>query len=169
MNANMNPNTKSFFDMEMEFADACDLPKFPVEGFCGDVQLAACRTGWAQIDEEVNKELSVALAAYLRDPSLENKVEVADAIGDSIFVLCQLARYVGIPLNAVYKAITDANMTKVDATTGKVTKDIHGKVQKPEGFVSPQARIFDILLKAGAAEHLAAGTGGAENWTKPNA
>jgi hypothetical protein len=90
---------------------------------------------WGLIDEEVNKELFPALFQYNKSPTLENKVELADAIVDSVYVLFQLARSVNIPFNACWDEVHKSNMAKM--VDGKVIRRTDGKVLKPEGWVPP--------------------------------
>ena len=64
-------------------------------------------------------------------------VEVADAIGDTIWVLQGLALSAGIPMQQVWDEIARSNLAKIDSVTGKVLKRADGKVQKPEGWTPP--------------------------------
>ncbi|MCP4569576.1 MAG: nucleoside triphosphate pyrophosphohydrolase family protein [FCB group bacterium] len=74
----------------------------------------------------------------------DDLVEIADAIGDSIYVLVGMAIEFGIPLAPVWDEIQRSNMAKVDPETGKVVKRKDGKVLKPEGWKSPDiAGIID--------------------------
>lgn len=82
------------------------------------------------IDEEVNRELLPALA----DDDMER---IADGLADSIVVIVGTAISYGIPLDRVWAAVMDANMRKVDPTTGKLRKRADGKVLKPDGWTPP--------------------------------
>jgi predicted HAD superfamily Cof-like phosphohydrolase len=55
-----------------------------------------------------------------------NVVEVADAIGDMVYILCGMAIVWGIDLDAVFTEIHRSNMTKKGTNTredGKILKD----------------------------------------------
>lgn len=154
---------KSFFDLEMEFADACDIYQGKVEGFEGTKQQDAISLAARLCREELVDELGSALYNYLTSPTMENKVEVADAIADSIYVLCQLARAIGIPLNEVYAVVHESNMAKVGAE-GKVIRREDGKVLKPADWIPPEPRIWETLKAAADREAIALGAYGADNW-----
>jgi len=62
----------------------------------------------------------------------EDLVEIADGIGDVIYVLLGTAVSYGIDLRPIFDAIHDSNMKKV----GGCTRD-DGKIMKPEGWVPP--------------------------------
>jgi hypothetical protein len=98
---------------------------------------------WGLVDEEVNKELFPALFKYNKSPTLENKVEVADAIVDSIYVLFQLARSVDIPFPECWDEVHKSNMAKM--TNGVVVRRSDGKILKPEGWQPPN--IWEVLHK----------------------
>lgn len=71
-----------------------------------------------------------------------NVVEVADALGDLIYVCLGTAVEMGIPMDKVFQAIHKANMAKLPAVEGK-------KVTKPEGWVGPEKEIEQILRQEG--------------------
>lgn len=153
---------KSYFEMYNEFADACDIPKGHLTE---PVNIAAVSLAKSLVEEEWNLETSSALARYLANPSLENLVEVADGIGDTIYVLCQLARSVGVPLDAVFGCIHASNMKKV-GEDGKVKRREDGKILKPDGWTPPD--IFLVLFQEHAKESKERGKFGAENWPRTN-
>lgn len=84
---------------------------------------------WALIDEEVNTELADAL--WVNDI-----VEVADAIGDAVYVLYGMAIEFGIDLDRVIDEIHDSNMSKLDSD-GSVRYSPTGKVLKGPNFREP--------------------------------
>lgn len=55
-------------------------------------------------------------------------------MADLIYVICQTANMLGLPLQEFYTAIHQANMKKADPETGKVIYREDGKVLKPEGW-----------------------------------
>jgi Uncharacterized protein conserved in bacteria len=64
-------------------------------------------------------------------------VEVADALGDIVYVTVGAAHHFGIPLDRCWQEIQSTNMAKVDPATGKVRKRADGKVLKPSGWQPP--------------------------------
>jgi len=88
---------------------------------------------WALIEEEVNKELESAV-------SKGDLVGIADGIADAIYVLLGTAISYGIDLRPIWDMVQEANMSK---TGGKKRED--GKLLKPEGWISPEAKI-DVEL-----------------------
>lgn len=145
MNRGNFPSKPSFFQMEMEFADACEIPKGEVSG---RVNVEAAALAFKLVLEEAS-ELEDALDKHLANPSLENLVEVADGIGDSIYVLCQLARSLGIPLDEVYGEIHRSNMAKV-GSDGTVKRRADGKILKPEGWTAPN--LWEVLKRQSDSE-----------------
>ena len=69
-------------------------------------------------------------------PTLKDVPEIADAIGDCIYVLVGMALEYGIPLDHVWQEIQDSNMKKFPG--GRVLRrESDGKVLKPEGWQPP--------------------------------
>lgn len=81
------------------------------------------------IEEEYRRELIPAVEA-------RNEVEVADALGDLIYVVTGFALEAGIDLNAVIAEIQASNMTKL-GEDGRVVRREDGKVLKGAGYVKP--------------------------------
>lgn len=95
-----------------------------------EVALALFRI--ALIEEEVG-ELAESLAK-------ENMVEVADAMGDILYVVLGTAVSLGIDLEPVFQEIHRSNMTKlVQDGNGQwtLTKRADGKVLKPASYEPP--------------------------------
>ncbi len=67
---------------------------------------------------------------YLKAEREDNIVEIADALGDIIYVALGTALVYGIPMEEVFDAIHRSNMTKIKNPDG-------GKVMKPEGWKAP--------------------------------
>lgn len=59
-------------------------------------------------------------------------VNLASELADIIYIACGTAVSYGIDLDKVFNAIHEANMNKL--VDGKVLKNEHGKVIKPEGW-----------------------------------
>jgi len=68
----------------------------------------------------------------------KDKVEMADALADMIYIAVGTANVMNIPLDKVWNEVQRSNMAKVDPSTGKVTKREDGKILKPEGWTPPQ-------------------------------
>ena len=163
--------TETWFDQYNQFADACSIPQ---GSLIEPPNIEAITLARKLVREEWNTETEAALAGYLQNPSLENLVEVADGIGDSIYVLCQLARSLGIPLNAVFASIQSANMAKVVESPSNlmypqlpkkytVLRREDGKILKPEGWTPPD--IWKVLKEHSDKLCVEHGKMGAENWT----
>lgn len=97
-------------------------------------QLELCQS---LIYEEVRKELFPALEAFAAAQSLENRVEVADACIDSIYVILQLMNTLGLPAEALFAEVHRSNMAKRDPKTGEVKRREDGKVLKPDSWTPP--------------------------------
>jgi len=159
MGAQMITNSLSYFQLYNLFADACSIPK----GSLHDrPNLPAVNLAWNLVNEE-HQETRVALTRHLENPSLENLVEVADGIADTIYVLCQLARSLGIDLDAVFAEVQRSNMAKV-MPDGKVKRREDGKILKPDGWTPPN--IFKVLHEQSNREAVQCGTLGSENWNE---
>ncbi len=72
---------------------------------------------------------------YLDAEDDNDLVEIADALGDIIYIACGTALEYGIPLDRVFEAIHNSNMAKL--VDGKVLRHPNGKVKKPEGWQAP--------------------------------
>ena len=66
----------------------------------------------------------------------EQRIEIADAIGDIITVAVGTAQKLGIDLDAVMNEIADSNLSK--AENGTFLKDPNGKIQKGKNYQKPQ-------------------------------
>ena len=87
------------------------------------------------IDEEV-QELKDAILS-------EDMVEVADAIGDSLYVMYGAALTFGIDINKIFAEIHASNMSKLDEA-GKVLYREDGKILKSSLFREPN--LWPILF-----------------------
>lgn len=90
------------------------------------------------IIEEVRKELLPAINLYLTAPTLENMEEVIDGGVDTVYVVMQLFRALGINFDYHWALVHGKNMEKRDLATGLVRKREDGKVLKPEGWTPPE-------------------------------
>lgn len=66
-------------------------------------------------------------------------VEMADALGDILYVVCGMALEAGIPLQAVVREIQASNMTKLGAD-GNVIRREDGKILKGPNYMKPNIR-----------------------------
>lgn len=154
--------SKSYYEHYNDFANACDIPRGTLTG---RANVEAIKLAQKLVVEEWEIETKDALAVYLANPSLENLVTVADGIGDTIYVLCQLARSLGLPLDSVFLCIQYANMSKV-GPDGKVRRREDGKILKPEGFVPPDQQIWEILRRHQDLEVMQRPEELREDWTR---
>lgn len=149
----MTPTNKTFFDQYNEFANACENPQGLVLQVPDPSFLDMCIR---LVDEEWQEETKGWLAKYRLNPSLENFVEVADGIVDTVYVLMQLARTLGIPFNECWDEVHQSNMAKV--VDGKVIRREDGKILKPEGWKPPA--LWDVCYAAYTKRMIEEGGGG---------
>ena len=72
----------------------------------------------------------------------ENDVERLDACMDLIWVILGYCYMRGYNIDGAWAEVARSNLSKIDATTGKVIKREDGKVLKPEGWTPPQLELF---------------------------
>lgn len=72
---------------------------------------------------------------YLSAESDDDLIEVADALGDMIVIICGTAHSYGIPLDRVLEEIHRSNMSKV--VNGKVLRRPDGKILKGDNYFPP--------------------------------
>jgi len=89
------------------------------------------------------KLMAEEMREYTEAESNNDIVNMAVELADIIYIACGTAVSYGIPLDEVFDAIHEANMKKL--VDGKVIKNEHGKVVKPEGW--KPADIEGILKK----------------------
>lgn len=69
-------------------------------------------------------------------------VGIADALADLIYVALGTAYQMGLPFEAIWDAVHEANMQKVP---GKTKRKIGNDAMKPLGWVGPEAKIFRAI------------------------
>ena len=83
----------------------------------------------------------------LREHRKRDIAKVADAIGDTLYVLYGLAHYMAIPIDQVFEEIHRANISKERSTGNSDVRSTRGSaidVVKPAGFLPPDIqRIID--------------------------
>lgn len=134
---------KTFFDSYNEFADACGIPRGEI---CKSPNPQSVYLAKELVGEEYARETLPAVEKYLMNPSLENFVEVADGFVDTVYVLFQFCRILGVPFNEIFEIVHSANMAKV-GPDGKVIRREDGKILKPEGWVPPDTKIWEALYQ----------------------
>ena len=77
----------------------------------------------------------------------DNDVEIADGYADTIYAaMTGLLNLAGREkAERIFQAVVDANSSKVDGSLGPVCRDENGKILKPQGFISPNQKIKEIL------------------------
>lgn len=130
--------SKSFYQDVQNFLNQHGVPCAPVPDMPDkEVQEFALQ----HLDEELT-ELSIAFYN-------EDIVEIADALGDIVFVTLNLAARMCLPMDEIWQAICKANSApgKRKAQTEDESKRgyIHDVI-KTEHFVSPEADIKEILM-----------------------
>jgi len=152
---------KTFFEQYKEFAAAMDIPQGDING---SINLPQVQLALNLIKEEFEVEFKDAILKFGESPSRENLVEVADALADTIYVICQLAHVLDIPLDLVYAEVHANNMTKM-GPDGKAIKREDGKVLKPAGY--KPVDLWSLLAKYSDMRACETGAHGAENWNSP--
>jgi phosphoribosyl-ATP pyrophosphohydrolase len=107
------------------------------------------------------QELYDALNTWLTNPTMENLVEVADGAADLIYVILQLCHALDIPIDNVFQAVHNNNMTKVHMD-GTVKRREDGKVLKPDGY--KPVELWPVLFQHSEIRARETGAQGAENW-----
>jgi NTP pyrophosphatase (non-canonical NTP hydrolase) len=96
--------------------------------------------------EEV-QELQDALTGITatgKHPLPDCLIDTADAIGDCLITLLNIANIYGVCVRSVFDEIIKSNKTKL-GVDGKVIKNAEGKVQKPRTYIPPNLK--DVLTK----------------------
>jgi predicted HAD superfamily Cof-like phosphohydrolase len=60
-----------------------------------------------------------------------------DACMDMIWVILGYCYMKGFDVDGAWKEVARSNLAKINPETGKVTKNEHGKVMKPDGWTPP--------------------------------
>lgn len=91
------------------------------------------------VNEEIG-EFNAALNAMLVAPdSAEPRVELLDAIADSIVVLIGTANALGMDLDTAMRRVFESNLTKL-GEDGRPFYNSDGKVMKGPNFIPPDLR-----------------------------
>lgn len=127
----------SIFTDQKKFMQACD--QILAGGLNVETRL------WERLIDEEYQELKDELATFHVSPTADYKAAIAKEAVDLIYVLAGLMNNLGIPADAVWRAVHESNMEKLDPATGKVIKRPDGKILKPEGWTAPD--ILTIILE----------------------
>lgn len=79
---------------------------------------------------------------YMEAEEADNIVEIADALGDMMYVIAGTALSYGINLEDVIQEICYSNDTKI--VDGKVLKRDDGKILKPDTYIAPD--LYRVLF-----------------------
>ena len=129
---------KSYFEMVREFHETYGLviseEPMTSKEITDNVELWQLRTN---LHTEEFRELGEAMLTG-------NIVDIADAIGDSIVVLCGTAVSYGIPLDEVFAEIHRSNMSKLGEDGKPIVRE-DGKILKGPNFSPPDLKsiIYD--------------------------
>lgn len=83
---------------------------------------------------------------YVRAVADENLVEIADALGDLIYVVIGAALEYGIPIDDVVAEIHRSNMTKLDENGKPIYREDDGKVLKGPNYEPPNiASVLNVV------------------------
>jgi predicted HAD superfamily Cof-like phosphohydrolase len=95
------------------------------------------------VDKKLRLELIEEELQELREAfHMDNVVEVADAIGDLMYVVLGCAVTCGIDIEPIFHEIHRSNMTKIGGY-----KDVDGKWVKPN--IYKPAKLLPILIRQG--------------------
>lgn len=83
---------------------------------------------------------------YLQGEANNDIVEIADALGDILYIAYGTAVSYGIPLDEIFAEIHASNMSKLDAKGRPIYRD-DGKVLKGESYFPP--KIKEIIERHG--------------------
>lgn len=119
---------KSLINDLSDFHDACDVQQWFAD--LKDIPEDVYQLRLRLLEEEFNE--------FKKAHSEHDKVEMADALADMIYIAVGTANVMNIPLDKIWAEVQRSNMAKVDPSTGKVKKREDGKILKPEGWTPPQ-------------------------------
>lgn len=126
---------KTAAEMVREFHETFGAPIREVPN--ADIPPAEARLRFALIDEE--------LGEYFEAINAKDIVEIADALGDLLYVVYGAALTYGIDLDAVVDEIHDSNMSKLGEDGKPIYREGDMKVLKGPNFRQPDiARVLGL-------------------------
>lgn len=99
-----------------------------------------------EVQELRDQLLTEELNEFYEALDARDFVELADALGDILYIVYGTAAAYGIPIDLVFKEIHRSNMTKL-GDDGKPIYNEYGKVMKGPNYTPPD--IEAVLTKAG--------------------
>lgn len=118
---------KSLIQDLSSFHQACDVQEWFKE--LKDIPESIYELRLRLLEEEFNE--------FKEAHGEKDKVGMADALADMIYIAVGTANVMNIPLDKVWAEVQRSNMAKVDPVTGKVKKRDDGKILKPDGWTPP--------------------------------
>jgi predicted HAD superfamily Cof-like phosphohydrolase len=93
-------------------------------------------------DQERNTENSILYHNLIKEEYQEyldsiDSVDELDACMDMIWVILGYCYMQGYDVDGAWKEVARSNLAKINPDTGKVIKNEHGKVMKPDGWTPP--------------------------------
>lgn len=90
---------------------------------------------WSRLMDEEMTELTEAWDSFVDNPQSEKlQAELTAEVVDVLYTLMGFAHSQGLPIEAMFDAIHNANIRKLNPD-GSVTRNAAGKVMKPEGWL----------------------------------
>lgn len=100
--------------------------------------LRACDQNPSKENVNLYRKLIVEEFWEFMDAEKKNDdVEQLDACMDMIWVILGYCHMKGWDIDGAWGEVTKTNLSKIDATTGKVNRRDDGKILKPEGWQEP--------------------------------
>ena len=93
-------------------------------------------------DQEKNVENAILYHNLIKEEHAEyldaiEDVDELDACMDMIWVILGYCYMKGFDVDGAWKEVARSNLAKINPETGKVIKNEHGKVMKPDGWTPP--------------------------------
>lgn len=93
-------------------------------------------------DQEKNVENTILYHNLIKEEHAEyldaiEDVDELDACMDMIWVILGYCYMKGFDVDGAWKEVARSNLAKINPETGKVIKNEHGKVMKPDGWTPP--------------------------------
>lgn len=93
-------------------------------------------------DQEKNVENTILYHNLIKEEHAEyldaiEDTDELDACMDMIWVILGYCYMKGFDVDGAWKEVARSNLAKINPETGKVIKNEHGKVMKPDGWTPP--------------------------------
>lgn len=124
------------FQMVKQFHRAFGHPVADKPGFPSHGRIKFRRD---RIEEEHTEWLTALHNIGCGRSYVESLIEIADALGDMVYVIYGTAVEFGIDLDAVVEEIHRSNMAKLDENGQPIYRS-DGKIQKPKGWQPPDLK-----------------------------